>query len=268
MVLDVEDIITTDGYLKFCKDNDISYVKTDCFEQDPLFWRGEYHSLNFIKNICVVGHSDKPITDDISKRFDLVFGINNISTNKNSYGIPLGITNDCEDSSLHKIYGNKEIMLDVCNEDIQKDKLLYMNFSLNTYPHERTKISNSFSNKKWCFSGNIENTLQGRKKFLQEIKSSKFVLCPRGNGIDTHRLWETLYMGSIPIVKYETAHKQFIDLPILFITDWNHIDERFLEEKYEQIINQDYEIEKLKISFWFDFIKTKIKALNERTNKS
>lgn len=28
----------------------------------------------------------------------------------------------------------------------------------------------------------------------------KFVLCPGGNGIDTHRVWETIYRGSLPIV--------------------------------------------------------------------
>lgn len=28
----------------------------------------------------------------------------------------------------------------------------------------------------------------------------KFVACPRGNGLDTHRFWETLYRGSYPVV--------------------------------------------------------------------
>ena len=28
----------------------------------------------------------------------------------------------------------------------------------------------------------------------------KYVLCPSGNGVDTHRIWETIYRGSIPIV--------------------------------------------------------------------
>lgn len=41
---------------------------------------------------------------------------------------------------------------------------------------------------------------------------------------DTHRLWKTLYMDSIPIVKYESAHHLFTDLPILFINDWKEIN--------------------------------------------
>jgi hypothetical protein len=267
MTISINDIITTDGYLNFCRDNNIPYIKTDCFDQSPFYWRGEYHSADVLSNICVVGHSDKPITNEIAKKFDLIFGINNISTSKNCYGLPLGITNDCDDSPLHKIYGNKEIMLEVINKDINKTNLLYMNFDTKTYPSERNNVFNLFCNKKWVNIGRIENTLDGRKIFLKDVKSSKFVLCPRGNGIDTHRLWEALYMGSIPIVKYENIHKHFIDLPILFISDWNHINENFLNEKYDKIIDQEYDIEKLKISYWFNFIKTKIEGLNERSNK-
>jgi hypothetical protein len=38
------------------------------------------------------------------------------------------------------------------------------------------------------------------KDYAALVKQHKFVLCPRGNGIDTHRFWETLYRGAIPIV--------------------------------------------------------------------
>lgn len=88
-----------------------------------------------------------------------------------------------------------------------------------------------------------------------EIRNSKFVFCPRGNGIDTHRLWETLYMGSIPIVRFEPqTHHLFTDLPILFIDDWSVITEEFLQEKYREITSKTWNMEKLKVGYWFDFI--------------
>jgi hypothetical protein len=34
-----------------------------------------------------------------------------------------------------------------------------------------------------------------------DIAQSKFVLCPSGLGFDTYRLWETIILGSIPIVE-------------------------------------------------------------------
>lgn len=37
-------------------------------------------------------------------------------------------------------------------------------------------------------------------EYAKIVQKHRFVICPRGNGIDTHRFWETLYRGSVPIV--------------------------------------------------------------------
>ena len=37
-------------------------------------------------------------------------------------------------------------------------------------------------------------------KYASLAAKHRFVACPEGNGIDTHRFWETLYRGSIPII--------------------------------------------------------------------
>jgi hypothetical protein len=253
-MIDIDDIITTDGYLSFCQDNDISYVNTGYF-YNILEWRGKIQKTpNF--DFCLIGHSDYPVTDKISSKFNKLFCVNRDTDNKNTFGIPLGITNYCDDSNLHKIYGDKKIMIDVINRDITKNNLAYINFNISTFPSERKFIFDKFSNENWVKVGNIDNSINGRKKFLVDIKSSKFVFCPRGNGIDTHRLWETLYMGSIPIVKYERAHHLFKDLPILFIDDWNDINEEYLNQIYIQMTSKDWNIDKLKISYWLKFIKS------------
>jgi len=207
-----------------------------------------------------MGHSDYPVTDKISSKFNKLFCINRDTDNENTYGIPLGITNYCDDSYLHRVYGDKEIMVEIANQDIIKNNLAYINFNISTFPNERKFIFDKFSNEKWVKVGNIDNSISGRRKFLIEIKSSKFVFCPRGNGIDTHRLWETLYMGSMPIVKYERAHHLFTDLPILFINDWSDINEIFLNEKYEEMISIDWNLEKLKQSYWNQYIKIMMTA--------
>jgi hypothetical protein len=251
------DIITTDGYLNFCNNNEICYIKTDFFYIGTFNWRGELHPKK-ISDICVVGHSDYPITTELSNNFTKLFCINRCTDSKNIFGIPLGITNDCDDSSIHKIYGNRQIMIETQDKTILKDNLSYINFNIQNFPTERNIIYNILKNEKWVKFGKIDNTIEGRKKYLEEIKSSKFVFCPRGNGIDTHRLWETLYMGSIPIVRYENAHHLFTDLPILFIDDWNIINENFLEEKYNEIVNKDWNMDKLTQSYWNNFILNNI----------
>lgn len=253
----IDDIITQDRFLEFSKENNICYIKTDFFYQGKINWRGQVHPQR-IDKITFIGHSDYPVTDRISNLFDKVFCINKNSDCENTFGIPLGITNDCDDSPIHRIYGNLEIMLSVFKEKIDKSYLSYINFNISNYESERRQIYNMFYNKDWNLVGSIDNSISGRVKYLREIKSSKFVFCPRGNGIDTHRLWESLYMGSIPIVRYENTHSLFTDLPILFITDWSEINEDFLKIKYDEFINKDWNLDKIKIGYWKDFIKNNL----------
>lgn len=254
-MIKTDDIITTDGYLEFCDKTDIDYIKTDFFYIGSFMWRGSLHPQSVGRNI-VIGHSDYSINDSILCNIDFenIFCINKDTNNNNVHGIPLGITNDCDDSPMHRVYGNREIMIDVMNDTVEKNTLAYLNFNISNYPNERNLIFNNFSKENWVLVSDADNTLEGRKKYLYEIKSSKFVFCPRGNGIDTHRLWETLYMGSYPIVKYEKTHELFTDLPILFINDWNEINEDFLNKKYEDFNKTDWNLNKLKLSYWTDYI--------------
>lgn len=257
-MLKKEDIISPDGFLDFCNRHDICYIQTGYFYTNSQYiWRGKIHSPK-INKICVIGHSDYSVVDEISSKFEKVFCVNRYTTSQNTFGLPLGITCDCDDSSIHRIYGNKDIMIEISNDEINKINLAYINFDISTYPIEREFVFKKFSSQSWVKLGNMEKTIDGRKKFLREIKSSKFVFCPRGNGIDTHRLWETLYMGSIPIVKYELTHHLFTDLPILFINDWNEITEDYLNKKYDEYTNKTWNLDKLKMSYWETFIKNNL----------
>lgn len=251
------DIISTDDYLSFCNKNNICYIKTDFFYIGKFIWREMLHPSK-IDDVCVIGHSDYSINDEISKKFKKIFCINRDTDSENTFGLPLGITNYCDDTKLHKIYGDRDIMIDVINQPMDKENLAYINFNVNTFK-ERKKIFDFFTEKSWVFFGKNDNTINGRKKYLQDIKSSKFVICPRGNGIDTHRIWETLYMGSIPIVKYHKAFHLFTDLPILFINDWSQVNKKNLEETYVNFTNKEWNLEKLKISYWENFILENIK---------
>lgn len=45
------------------------------------------------------------------------------------------------------------------------------------------------------------------------------------------------------------------DLPILFINDWSEVTESFLNEKYEEMSKIEWNNNKLKLSYWTNFIK-------------
>ena len=274
------DIITTDKYLTAFKN---LYYKTDViYNNNHIEWRGNIHNPPS-KNLPVIisGHSDYPIIDRHVDYFNplIWYTVNKQTTRENVFALPLGITNHTNESYLHQIYGDLDCMIQVMNENIEKrthlnhknlvhknlvhknlnhKNLVYMNFNISTYPQERQHVYNLFSNKDWVTTGTTINTLAGRTDYLREIKAHNFVLCPRGNGVDTHRLWETLYMGSIPITKRDIAYKGFEDLPICFINDWSDINEYFLEEEKTRIMNNTYNLDKLKIGYWLERIRMDI----------
>ena len=69
-------------------------------------------------------------------------------------------------------------------------------------------------------------------------------------GFDTMRLWEALYMKTIPIVTDCVALRHFQDLPILYSKDFTEITEDYLNEKYEEMKDKLWDNSKLFASYW------------------
>ena len=256
-----EDIITSDKYLKAFPSN---YFKTDCIlHNSSMSWKNKLVNPP-VKNqsLIISGHSDYGITNELVQQFtpSAWYTINKQTDDPRVHSLPLGITNNTNESDLHQIYGNVECMIQVMNEPKQDKNLVYMNFNISTYTQERQHVFNLFQDKEWVTKGIIENTLEGRERFLREIRNHTFALCPRGNGIDTHRLWETLYMGSIPIVRTDIGYLEFEDLPICFINDWSEITLDFLNNEKNRIFSKQWSLEKLKVSYWINRISESFKT--------
>jgi hypothetical protein len=261
------DIITTDRYLEISKkyNSNVCYIKSDFFVLNrQINWRGKVHpKLSDFRENVVVGHSDYSITDEIVQRYPTFkkwFVVNNFSTHTNVTSLPLGVTNYCDDSPIHLIYGDNSLFFDTMREQKYENALAYMNFNINTFPRERTHVWNLFKDKPWVKLGSIQNARKGRLIYMNEIYNSKFCICPRGNGLDTHRLWESLYLKTIPIVIYHSHFANMTDLPILFINDWNEVTEDFLNIKYQEMSKKQYNLEKLKIGYWENVITTSLRS--------
>lgn len=59
--------------------------------------------------------------------------------------------------------------------------------------------------------------------YAKIVEKHRFVVCPRGNGIDTHRFWETLYRGSVPIVLRDSWSKslKIHNLPMIEVEEFS-----------------------------------------------
>lgn len=55
------------------------------------------------------------------------------------------------------------------------------------------------------------------------LANYSLVLCPRGNGVDTHRAWETLYVGRIPVVLSSAMDAAFSGLPVMILKSWDDL---------------------------------------------
>ena len=194
---------------------------------------------------------DYPFVYDIFKHLNhtTIIATNNQVISENVYSVPIGVTN----TSHCNIIGN----LDVIVEQFKKPKchseqLLYMNFNIrndNSFSERNSAILH-FENKDWVTRGKFERTHEGHKRFIEEIYNHKFILCPWGAGIDTHRLWMSLYLGSIPITKYHETYYHFRHLPIVFVNDWKEVTKELLIQKYDEIMKNDYDLSILGMEFW------------------
>jgi hypothetical protein len=119
-----------------------------------------------------------------------------------------------------------------------------------------------FQDKPWVTTGTHIPTLEGRYDFLTKLRNHTFTICPRGNGVDTHRLWETLYMGGIPIVRWDIVHADWVDLPILFIDDWHEVTYDFLQKEEKRIRSSSWAWEKLDVEYWIDRIRSSTRTFN------
>jgi FkbM family methyltransferase len=84
--------------------------------------------------------------------------------------------------------------------------------------------------KKW-------HNAQDMISHYESISKYKWTLCPRGAGEDTHRLWEALYLGSIPIVLKSTISQLYKGLPVVQLDTWDELSLDMLRERSKSLPN-------------------------------
>lgn len=147
----------------------------------------------------------------------------------------------------------------------QKTKNLYVNINPNTFSY-RSVILDSI--KSSC-NYNVVSSSKPFAEYLEDLAQHRFCLAIRGNGICTHRFWESLYLGVIPVIinnkhtnmTHFVNHLQTLGLPYFEIKedDINVITKKypdvfFNEILYTKIMNNIdksiYSLDALKISYY------------------
>ena len=101
----------------------------------------------------------------------------------------------------------------------------------------------------------INDAFTPRTNNWDNISNYAFVLSPFGNGLDCHRTWETLCLGSIPIVKAQGFKKMFEDLPVLIVNNWSDITQELLDNTIQDFKKKTFNYDKLRLSYWVSQIR-------------
>jgi Exostosin family len=169
---------------------------------------------------------------------------------------PIGITDYCGYSPYHAVIGDTEKLKNHIDSQPRTQKnLVLMNFNDYTNLQIRFPVRKIFEGKDFVTSDTYAPSAAGYTKYVQGLRSHPFCLSPRGNGIDTHRTWECLYAGCIPIVQKTDALREFKDLPILFVDQWRDVsDASILIKIRDEYYQKKWDLRKLTLSYWYQYI--------------
>jgi len=154
--------------------------------------------------------------------------------------LPIGIANSMWN------HGNLSILKSVIS---YKNNNFYFFFNINTNYNERILCKTEIEKKGLVFGSNRDYN-----SYLNELAGYKFAICPPGNGIDCHRIWECYYLDVIPILLKSTFTEQLQTiLPCVLLNKWSDFDvniinsyDILLKELQYKYINLNYYIQQIK----------------------
>ena len=188
---------------------------------------------------------DRIKLEAVATKVDKVYAINCDFTHPKVVNIPLGISDKCD---VWKKEGdpNKTIKCYVnfgMYEDTQELKFIPVKYA-------RKACMNYFS--KTDFAA-LKNKLS-MDEFTNDLARSKFVVCPMGFGIDTHRFYEAAWLGAVPIVLSSALNDMYAKFGALIVEKWEDVNEELLDGFVPHPINRDV----FKTSYWFQGLPVSI----------
>lgn len=200
-------------------ENDFIFLNLDYFERFAFEIKQKQLANKFI---LVTQNSDRDFTkqmfDVIDEYVNKILAINSSYSHSKITKIPLGFN----DQSI--------ITLDTLDLSfVEKTELAYLNFRPHTH-HSRYECFDYFAKYNWI---TIEEPKYNFSEFYNRLKTFKYCIAPRGTGIDTHRLYESLLFGVLPIVMKCELDDLYSNLPVVLVDSWKDVTYDFLNDNYQ-----------------------------------
>jgi hypothetical protein len=199
-------------------------------------------SLGVFPRVLILADDDVTLTsEELESLFpttEKIFATNLLGESDKVKSLPLGL-----ESPSYQSGGNMRNSFKKAKFVSSKREISFLaSWNISTFPFERQNLIEIYSRHPdaECLKMRVP-----RQTFYWLIQKSLFVICPRGNGLDTHRIWESLYLGAIPVVHESNYFVELKNWPIWIVEDWNipiTLTRQELERKYAS-----FELDKLRV---------------------
>ena len=195
------------------------------------------------KVTLVISNNDETFDDakmdSVRKFVTKVYAVN--CSAKEATQIPMGFRDD--------MYVPHQEFKEVLNGPASAEKtiLCLANFLIGTNNTKRIEAKNYFVGKPWVKSNedymnySLGDSLQFSKPdtkkmrgdYYVTLKQTKFVVCPQGTGLDTHRVYESLFFGCMPIILSGPLDSMYEKLGGCWVVkSWDEITEETCNTKW------------------------------------
>jgi len=147
--------------------------------------------------------------------------------------------------------------------------LMYMNFYRNIVRHRtnpREGMYEQFGGFDWVtVEGGMPDCYVAIEDFYTGVQTHDYVLSPPGAGLDCHRHWEAMALGSVPIVLRSRATDILDDMPCLRVDHWDEVTEdRLIGElpALQERFTHD-SMKKMDMNYWKAWIKHETRMLRD-----
>jgi len=243
-------MISGRGFSDICKwvvdpryPNRIKFSYKNADDGDWVFINGDYMQLflnefPFISTkrfVVIIHNSDATFTEDkfmtIRKHIYHAFAINTNFTHPRLTTIPIGFA----DNQL-------DFLSKFVREPRERDIEIYLNIKATHNPQKRSACIRAFENDPRVTNRERVSV----PEYYNDLCRSKFVLCPEGTGMDTHRVYESLLCGATPVVLRNSLSHLYETMPVCIVNSWTDpfyvVTEKSFNTSVHNYIKQTYRV--------------------------
>lgn len=254
---------------------DVIFCKTD-------FLKDEFKKIAKLKNevILISGNGDEGIGSSLTSlmpdNIRFWYCQNNLTYHEKLISLPIGL----ENTSVNKRKGHGiawphaieklRLLSEVFNSagTAKPSKFLYANFNPQTNGEHRIQV------KEICISTPFiswDEPSLNYADFIKNVLDHEATICPAGNGIDTHRLYEVLYCKRIAVTfkigDYPVYKELYEKLPVVILDNAEDLKDRDRVQELIGIAQQKKEnLELIDFSYWKELTNRMADKIDKKNN--